>query len=176
MATSAVTSTGSTATTSAMSKGLASMQSKDFLNILIKQLQMQDPLEPMGNAEMVNQLSTISELEMNTRLTDSLGQMTDQQRFGAAAVLIGKHVTGTVTDGNDNAFPMEGVVTGIRFTETGDVMLELDSGETLPLVNLKTVTNPATGATTVVDATDTTANSTDTADSTDTTDTADAES
>jgi flagellar basal-body rod modification protein FlgD len=112
------------------------------MNILVKQLQMQDPMKPMTNEEMVSQLSTIRELEMNTRLSGKLEQLTDQQRFGSAAALIGKHVKGTVSDADGNEFPMEGVVTGVRFTSQGEVMLELDSGETLPLIALEQVTSP----------------------------------
>ena len=36
---------------------------------------------------------------------------------------------------------MEGVVTGIRFTEKGEAMLELDTGELLPLTSVTEVTN-----------------------------------
>ncbi len=122
--------------------GMASIAGTDFMNILVKQLQMQDPFKPMTNAEMVQQLSTIRELEMNTRLSSKLEQLTDQQRFGSAAALIGKKVTGSVSDGNGNEYKMAGVVTGISFTKNGDVMLELDSGDTLPLAGLRTVTNP----------------------------------
>jgi len=114
----------------------------DFMNILVKQLQMQDPFKPMTNQEMVSQLSTIRELEMNTRMSTRLEQLTDQQRFGSAAALIGKQVQGTVTDADGNAFTREGLVTGVRFTENGDVMLELDSGEVLPLTSLQIVKNP----------------------------------
>lgn len=123
--------------------GLSAISGTDFMNILVKQLQMQDPMKPMTNEEMVQQLSTIRELEMNSRMSGKLEQLTDQQRFGSAAALIGKQVTGKVADADGNEFNMEGVVTGINFTAKGDVMLELDSGQTLPLTALQTVTNPA---------------------------------
>lgn len=129
--TSGVTSTG----------GLGGVSGEEFMKILVKQLQMQDPMKPMSNEEMVSQLSTIRELEMNTRMSNKLEQLTDQQRFGSAAALIGKHVKGTVSDSNGNEFAREGVVTGIRFTDSGDVMLELDTGEMLPLVALQQVKN-----------------------------------
>lgn len=122
--------------------GLSGISGTDFMNILVKQLQMQDPMKPMTNQEMVQQLSTIRELEMNSRMSGKLEQLTDQQRFGSAAALIGKKVTGKVADGDGHEFSMEGVVTGINFTEKGDVMLKLDSGQTLPLTALQTVTNP----------------------------------
>jgi len=126
----------------ATSTGLAGISGDDFMNILVKQLQMQDPFKPMTNEEMVAQLSTIRELEMNTRMSGRLEQLTDQQRFGSAAALIGKYVKGTVSDANGNPFSLEGIVTGIRFTERGEVILELDTGDILPLVGVEQVTHP----------------------------------
>ncbi len=121
--------------------GLGGISGEDFMKILIKQLQYQDPLKPMDNQQMVQQISTIRELEMNTRLGSKLEQLTDQQRFGAAAALIGKHVKGAVKDEDGNEFNLEGVVTSVRFTEKGEAILELDNGQSLPLAQLQEVTN-----------------------------------
>jgi flagellar basal-body rod modification protein FlgD len=123
---------------------LGGISGEDFMKVLIKQLQFQDPLKPMDNEQMVQQMATIRELEMNTSLSNKLAQLTDQQRFGAAAALIGRHVKGTMTDAEGNEFLAEGRVTAIRFTNKGEVILELDSGQSLPLGNLEEVTD-ATG-------------------------------
>jgi flagellar basal-body rod modification protein FlgD len=109
------------------------------MNLLIKQLQYQDPLQPMTNQEMMQQMSTIRQLETNTQLSERLQQITDQERFGSAAALIGRHVKGTVTDENGNEFSMEGVVKSVLFTPEGKVLLELESGDTLPMANLEQV-------------------------------------
>jgi flagellar basal-body rod modification protein FlgD len=119
--------------------GLSAITGEDFMNLLIKQLQYQDPLQPMTNQEMMQQMSTIRQLEMNTTLTSRLQQLTGQQSFGSAASLIGKHVKGAVADANGNAFKMEGVVKSVLFTPKGDVLLELEDGSNLPLANLEQV-------------------------------------
>lgn len=123
------------------SQSLAGITGADFMQILIKQLQYQDPFEPMSNADMVGQMATIRELETNTRLGSTLEQITDQQRFASAASLIGKYVSGSVTDAQGNAYQVEGVVTGVQFTERGRVMLELDTGTVLPMSALEHVTD-----------------------------------
>ncbi len=128
---------------------LGGISGNDFMKVLIKQLQFQDPLKPMDNQQMVQQMATIRELEMNTRLSDKLAQLTDQQRFGAAGALMGKHVKGTTTDAEGNEFVADGVVTAVRFTNKGEVILELDSGQSLPLARLEEITD-ATGNTTAV--------------------------
>jgi flagellar basal-body rod modification protein FlgD len=140
-----VTSTNGTsstnATSSAAKEGLSGISGADFMQVLIKQLQMQDPMQPMTNQEMVQQMSTIRQLEMNTQLTSSLSTLTDQQRFGAAASLIGKEVKGVVADADGNETTLNGVVTSVRFSENGEAILELDSGQALPLAKLVEVKN-----------------------------------
>jgi flagellar basal-body rod modification protein FlgD len=140
METAAVSSVGNPATAGAASSGLAGINGTDFLEILIKQLQFQDPFEPVKNEEMVAQMATIRELEMNTRLSDRLEQVTSQQRFASAAALIGKYARGEVSDAEGNTFPMEGIITSVKFTGRGEALLELDTGEVLPLSGLTEVT------------------------------------
>ena len=130
----------------AANQGLQGVGANDFMTLLIKQLQFQDPFEPMGNEEMLAQMSTIRELEMTTRLSDKLEMLTDQQRFASVTALMGKYVQGDVSDEDGNTFPVEGVVNAIRFTAQGNVMLELDSGEALPLTGLQKVTGPESQA------------------------------
>ena len=120
---------------------LSGITGTDFLNILVKQLQLQDPFEPMGNEEMVAQIATIRELEMNTRLSKKLEQLSDQQRFASAAALIGKYVKGSISDEQGNTLEVEGIVSSIRFTPNGEAMLELDTGEVLPMTGLEQITN-----------------------------------
>lgn len=121
--------------------GVAGLRSDDFMKVLIAQLRYQDPFEPMGNEELLKQVATIRELEMNSKLTGRLETLTDQQRFGTAAAMIGKFVRGVVTDAEGNSFEREGIVTSIRFTKDGEAVLELDTGQTLPLAALTEVTN-----------------------------------
>ena len=134
--------TGLNATVSTGRGGLGSISGEDFMKLLITQLQFQDPLKPMDNQQMVQQMATIRELEMNTNLSNKLAQLTDQQRFGAAAALMGKHVKGTMIDAEGNEFVAEGKVTSIRFTHKGEVILELDNGQSLPLAKLEEVRDP----------------------------------
>jgi flagellar basal-body rod modification protein FlgD len=144
-----ITSSASTsASTATASVGLSGLTGNDFMKILVAQLQNQDPMEPMSNEQMVSQMSSIRELEMNSRLNDKLTQLTEQQRFGAAASLIGKHVKGTVSDDSGTEFTMEGNVSAIRFNDSGEAMLELDSGDTLPLASLDEVTAATSASTT----------------------------
>ena len=140
----AATASSSTASTT---KGLGSMTSEDFMKILITQLQTQDPMKPMSNEAMVQQISTIRSMEMNTTLTEALQQMTSEQRFAGAAGLIGKYVVGVVTSTDGEETTLEGVVTGISYTSKGKAVLQLDSGDSLPMEKLTEVRATSTDVT-----------------------------
>ncbi len=98
---------------------------QDFLKLLITQLTNQDPLEPTGNQELMQQISSIRNIELSTTLTDSLRTLTGHQQFGSAASLIGQYVVGMP---EANGSVAEGLVTGIRFEDGGRPVLQLSNG------------------------------------------------
>lgn len=140
--TASISTPQATATTTATKQGLNQMSSDDFLKVLITQLQYQDPMKPMDSDQMLSQISQIRNMEMSTTLTDSLKNLTEQQRLGSAASLIGGYVTGTVTGSDGTQTTINGVVRGIRFEADGEPILQLDSGGSLPLKSLQDVSDP----------------------------------
>jgi len=88
----AKTSTGSSGTTGTTS---ADDQQDRFLKLLVAQLNNQDPMSPMDNAQMttqIAQINTVSGIEkLNTTVTDLAGQMAAMQGIQASA-LIGRDV------------------------------------------------------------------------------------
>ncbi len=117
----------------------AEMGSADFLKLLITQLQYQDPLEPMGNAELLQQISSVREIELSTTLTDSLRVLTGQQNFASASSLIGKYVT--AAPGEDGK-SQSGIVAGVRFTDDGRSILQLANGGEMALEQVSRIEPP----------------------------------
>jgi len=89
-------------TTGAASK----LGSQEFLNLMMKQLQYQDPMEPVSNTEFIaqqaqfTQLSTTQEMNSNIASNNTVSQ---------ALSLVGKNVT--LTDPNDFTKTITGNVT-----------------------------------------------------------------
>jgi hypothetical protein len=139
-AVSALTSSAATDTTSNVSQqGLSNLDPGAFMDILIKQLQYQDPFKPMDNEQMLSQISQIRNMEMSMTLTDSLQQLTDQQRLGSASTMIGQYVTGKITSSSGDETVVAGVVRGVEFDGKGQPILQLDNGGKLPLKDLSNV-------------------------------------
>ena len=74
-----------------------------FLQLLVCEMQNQDPLEPSSNTEWISQLATFSQLEELQSLTTTTE---NTQVFS----LVGKQVIITTTDSNDNAVYKSGTV------------------------------------------------------------------
>ena len=53
----------------------ASKQKVDYMNLLVTQLQNQNPLEPVDNKDMAAQLAQFSQLEESEKMTTSLGAL-----------------------------------------------------------------------------------------------------
>lgn len=121
----------------------ADLGSEDFLKLLIMQLQYQDPLEPVGNAELLQQISSVREIELSTTLTESLRALTGQQHFASASSLIGKYVT-ALPDEDGNA--QRGIVAGVRFADGGRPILQLANGGEMALEQVSTIEPPLRAA------------------------------
>jgi flagellar basal-body rod modification protein FlgD len=142
--------TGSSQTPAQLKSSKKDLKSQDFINMMITQLQNQDPLEPTKNQDLLAQMSQIGQLQSSTKLQDTLSAFVLQSQITAGGSMIGKMVEG-LDDKNDT---VSGLVTAVK-VQANEVLLELDTGKKLTLAN---VTRVAPGST----ATDvSTANSTD---------------
>jgi len=92
----------------------AEVNDLDFMNLLVAQIQNQDPLSPMDNSEFTSQITQFTALEemqaMNDKLDDNLMVGQSINNTGMLA-LVGKDVT---VDGNmtwvTNSEPSENVI------------------------------------------------------------------
>lgn len=131
---------GAAGVPSTTQRGLGNMKSEDFFRILVSELQQQDPFEPAKTADMINQVAQIREIELSGQLNKTLDQLAGQQRALGASDLIGKYVIAAQTSEDGSASRIEGVVTGVRFESDGTAILELDTGESVPVSAVAQVT------------------------------------
>jgi len=71
----------------------------DFLRLLTVQLQNQDPLKPMEEADFMGQMAQFAALEQTRELTKSFAAFTQGQTLNMAHVYLGRKLTLTDADG-----------------------------------------------------------------------------
>jgi flagellar basal-body rod modification protein FlgD len=98
-----VGTSSSTASSSSTSggNGLDDVDLDQFLGLLITELQNQDPLNPMDNAAMLEQIGQIRQIGSTTKLTDTLSNLAIGQELSMASTLIGKSVSALDSDSKD---------------------------------------------------------------------------
>ena len=69
---------------------LSGIGSDQFLQLLVAQLQNQDPLDPVSDKDFINQLATLNTVQGLTDLNASFAQMLQLQQLTQGAELIGK--------------------------------------------------------------------------------------
>src|ERR1700753_2503627 len=69
-----------------------------FLTLMIKELQNQDPLNPMDNSQMLTQLSEIRQVGSTDKLTSTLNSVLLGQNISSATNLIGANITALSDD------------------------------------------------------------------------------
>ena len=107
-------STSSSSSSSSSSSG--QLNEQDFLNLLVAQLQYQDPLNPTSDTDMVAEEAQLSTVQGITQLDSSLQTM-------LSASLIGKTVSYTPTDSSTS---QSGVVSGVTMSD-GQTQLTIGS-------------------------------------------------
>lgn len=134
MAVTALQSVTKASTPSAADRTAQSLSTDDFFKILIAELSNQNPLEPMDNQKLLDQISSINNVASTRSLVDTLKSLTSTQGLGSASSLIGKKVAGVI-----NNKPVSGLVEK-ALVEDGQIFLQV-AGQKLPLSGVQEVTS-----------------------------------
>ena len=86
----------------------ATLSQDDFLKLLTVQLQHQDPLKPMEDAQFMGQMAQFASLEQTKQLTTTVGNLSSLLTLGSAQQFLGKNVTI-----DDNGTEVTGTVAGV---------------------------------------------------------------
>ncbi|MDR1494276.1 MAG: flagellar hook capping protein [Planctomycetaceae bacterium] len=81
-----------------------------FLKMMVAELQSQDPLNPMDNSKMLEQISQIRSITSNDALTTSIESLRMGQSMSTAAGLLGKTVVGQDVIGQEVVGKVDKVV------------------------------------------------------------------
>lgn len=129
-------STGQTgSSTSTDSKSLIDPQA--FLQLLVAQLQYQDPTNPADTSSFLSQTATLTQVQSMDSMTSTLASLLSAQQAQSATAMIGKQITytdsaGTAQQGIVSAVSLSGGVASLQVGGTG--------GSSVPLSSVSEVT------------------------------------
>jgi len=107
---------------------LGGLDLDDFFNLMIKELQNQDPLNPQESDQMLQQFSQLREIGATDRLNETLDSVLLGQQLSNASSLINKGIVGLSDDGTN----VEGTVDRVTI-DNG--LAKLHIGERIVSIN-----------------------------------------
>jgi flagellar basal-body rod modification protein FlgD len=116
-------STSSSAATSALA-----LDPQAFLQLLVAQLQNQDPSNPLDTQQMMSQTATLSQVQTMGTMSSTLNELVGMQNAQSAISLIGHQVTYVDSTGKS----LHASVTGASLLSSG-AQLSLSDGSSVPL-------------------------------------------
>ena len=117
---------------------LSELDMDSFLQLMIAELQNQDPLNPMDNADLLNQMGQMREIAANDSLTKTLESVLNRQNVSTASSLIGKTVSALDEQGNDVVGKVERVTMAVDANDTPTIRLQVDD-KSIKLNNIREI-------------------------------------
>lgn len=114
------------------------LKTEEFIKIMFTELSNQDPFKPNDSAALLQQISSIRQIQSDIDMGSKLESLVSQNQLAGASGLIGKLISGVSQD-NDRVV---GLVVSVSRTDNGPV-LNLDDGTRVPFSNVDELVDPA---------------------------------
>jgi flagellar basal-body rod modification protein FlgD len=114
---------------------LGSITQSEFLQLLLTELQNQNPLDPMSDTDFATQLATLTEVDSIDSMSTNFGNLLQVQQLSGPSSLIGLTATYTPSDSSSTA---QGTVTGMSVQSDGSVDLTVN-GTNVPLSQVDSI-------------------------------------
>lgn len=115
----------------------STLSQDDFLKLLTVQLQNQDPLKPMEDAQFMGQMAQFASLEQTKELNATVATLSTSIGFTSAQQFLGKNVTL-----NDGGTDVNGTVTGVMLVSGVPQIMVNDKAYTTDKVVAVTLPTP----------------------------------
>jgi flagellar basal-body rod modification protein FlgD len=125
---SAVDMLGAGSATGSKSSAFSNMSSEDFLQLILTELTKQDPMQPNDTQALLDQLSTVYNIQSQMDLSTSMADIIDRDELASASSMIGRYVTGI----SEDIVRVEGTVAAVTKTDAGSILV-LEDGTRVPM-------------------------------------------
>ena len=116
------------------------LSSNDFLKFMITELQQQDPLKPVDNQELLNQISSIRQISSTSKLNTTLDSVLVGQNLSTAGGLIGKTVKALSDKGDELSGKVSSVSIAVNSADKTQREISIHIGDqTVKLSNIREI-------------------------------------
>lgn len=117
---------------------LAELDMNSFLQLMIAELQNQDPLNPMDNADLLNQMGQMREIAANDSLTKTLESVLHRQNLATASSLIGKTVKALDDENAEVVGAVDRVTMAVDENDAPTIRIQI-GGSSIKLSNIREI-------------------------------------
>ena len=94
------TATSGTSSSASAADPFANLSMSDFLNLMITELQNQDPTSPEDSSEIMQEIGQMQSIQSTTELNSTLNALNLGQGLTSASLLINQNIQGLDDNGN----------------------------------------------------------------------------
>jgi flagellar basal-body rod modification protein FlgD len=106
--------TGSSSSQTGATNSLDNIDTSQFLQMMLTEMQNQDPLNPMQTSQIMDELGQMQQITASNKLTSTLDGMALGLSLNNATSLLGKNIDGIDDSGN----PASGVVSKVSVSNS----------------------------------------------------------
>jgi flagellar basal-body rod modification protein FlgD len=122
-----------TGTDPSSTSAMSTLDYNDFLQLMVAQLQNQDPLNPTDSSQFMSQIAEFSNVEQGINANSKLDQLLVNSNISQASTMIGLSLTGS--DGTT------GIIQSVRIDSSGSTAI-LTNGKQVPIDAGVTISYP----------------------------------
>lgn len=97
----------------------------DFMKLLLATLKYQDPTEPMDTAKLLEQTSTMTNMEQMIQMTEASKKSFEAQQRAQGTTMVGKTAVYDTVDADGNAVTTAGKIEAVEFLADGKVLAHI---------------------------------------------------
>lgn len=133
-----VNSTSTSDSSVGSSRSLQNLGMDQFLKLMIAELQNQDPLNPMDNSQMLQQLGEMRAITATDSLTKTLDSVLLGQNLTTASSMIGKEVSALTDEGDSVTGQVDRVTVAAEEGKAATVKVHIGS-QSVSLSNIREI-------------------------------------
>ena len=103
----------------------AKLGKDDFMKLMLATLKYQDPTQPMDTAQLLEQTSTMTNMEQMIAMTEAAKKSFEAQKHAQGTAMVGKMAVYDSIDKEGNAVTTAGKIDAIEFLADGKVLAHI---------------------------------------------------